>query len=120
VTGSTGDIDTGWQDFCGGAVGCTKGRLRWNVTVSYLGGSLTGALFGTAAGWNGPPGEPANIDDVPNLPGFGRPGFRSSIGISPWNGESVDVGLPGEFTRLLPPGLADLLSSQFNFGLNRP
>ena len=120
VTGSTGDIDTGWQDFCGGAVGCTKGRLRWNVTVSYSGGSLTGALFGTAAGWNGPPGEPANIDDVPNLPGFGRPGFRSSIGISPWNGASVGVGLPGEFTRLLPPGLADLLSSQFNFGLNRP
>ena len=120
VTGSTGDIDTGWMDFCGGDFGCTKGRLRWNATVSLSGDRLMGSLSATAAGWYGLSGPPSNLDDVPGRPGIGKPGFSATPTIPAWNGESVGVPFPGEFTSLLPPGLSQFLSSRFQFDLNRP
>jgi len=107
VTGSTGDVDTGWVTLgCAGPAGCVYGRSRWSASVSYSNGSLDGALAVAAAGWHSTAAlnDVAAItwDAVPDLPRPPAIGFKASSRLSPWNGQALEVSFPNQFTVLLP------------------
>jgi len=106
VSGSTGDVDTGWLYF-GPNGALPAGRLKWNVAVKYESGAMTAGVTGEVAGWNNVLSKPP--DDMGSIAAGIRPdSFRLQLTPATFDGGRLRVPLTGTFV------------DAFTFDLRRP